>query len=174
MYVCDRPERPDPGLHQDWRAEARHSRSCPARARRLGIGGAPGLGTAGLGVGPRLLQRRFADLHVGGRRRERADSHYGPHLGFDTVTSFGSPDTRPPSSRTCTPSARTRRATCIRARPSTAAAFRSSRIECNNGNGGNGYGKEALKTPAGTPRSGRLWPIISKCGDARSSRKAVD
>ena len=42
-----------------------------------------GLGHRGLGVGLRLLQRPHADVHVRGRRRQRAGAHHGPPARHD-------------------------------------------------------------------------------------------
>ena len=74
--------RPHPGLHQDRgpaahhpgrsgnRRDARHRRRARTRYGRFGLG-------------PRVLQRREADVHVRGRRRQRDRAHHGPRDGHD-------------------------------------------------------------------------------------------
>ena len=80
----------------------------------------------GLGVGSRVLQRRHADVHVRSRRRQRDPAHHGPRAGVDPRRDSARQDSRPASSRSCTASRSTRKATSTPARRSTGAACRSS------------------------------------------------
>ena len=57
----------------------------------LGIGGAPGLGTAGSAWDLAFSNDAHADVHVRGRRRQRDRAHHGPRAGHDPVADLAQP-----------------------------------------------------------------------------------
>ena len=135
--------RPHPGLRQDGRAPAHHSRRSGHR-RDAGHRRRAGARHGRLGMGPRAspttLRRRTCSRSTAATR----SCTHGPRRWARSSRNSAQPGHQAGQFTFLhSDHASTRRATSTPARPSTAAASRSSsHVECNNGNGkGNGNGQ---------------------------------